>query len=81
MDANEFWKTHGRVKIQEFCYRCGTNYVYFKHLAHKRKRPGVDLARKMIADPLGRGQLTLDELLTPTEELHEPDPNYSPSKR
>jgi hypothetical protein len=69
MDLMTLWKLEGRQAILAFCDRVGTNYDYFKHMAHDRKRPGVDLALRMINDPLGKDRLTLTELLKPREQL------------
>ena len=62
----EYWKLNGRKKCLELCNEVGTSYDYFKHMCNKRKRPSVELARKIIQ--FTGGELTLDDLLFPLEE-------------
>jgi hypothetical protein len=66
MDLMTYWKTYGRKAALQICDEAPTSYEYFKHICNKRKRPSVDLARKMVQ--ISKGVLTLDELLFPTEE-------------
>lgn len=66
MDLNEYWKKHGKEKSVEMCNAVGTSYDYFKHICNKRKRPSVELARKMVE--FSAGELSLDKLLFPISE-------------
>jgi hypothetical protein len=66
MDLMQYWKEHGKTKAEEMCREVGTSYEYFKHICNKRKRPSVDMARKMVS--FSDGALTLDELLFPIDE-------------
>lgn len=70
MDAMTFWKTHGKDRVIALCADVGTTYNYWKHIAHRRKRPGVDLARRMVTAT--NGELTLDMLLPPRSEMRAP---------
>lgn len=63
MDALTWWKSVGTPQAREAIKSAGTSWDYFVHIAHKRKRPGPDLARRLIA--ASGGALTLDELLFP----------------
>lgn len=67
MDALTFWRKYSKTYIEEMCLRAGTNYDYWKHICNKRKRPGVDLARKLVKE--SNGELSLDKLLFPKEEI------------
>ncbi len=67
MDAMSYWKAHGREPVIALCDKVGTTYNYWKHIANKRKRPSVDLARRMV-EATG-GALTLDELLPPKSAM------------
>ncbi len=67
MDAMQYWKQQGRERILVLCAEVGTSYDYWKHLAHKRKRPGVELARKLVHH--SQGALSLDELLPAKSEM------------
>jgi hypothetical protein len=42
-----FWNKYGRDEAMRVCAEAGTNYDYFKHLAHKRKQPSVKLAKRL----------------------------------
>ena len=60
-DAMTFWNVHGREKTQELCARVGTSYGYWKHIAHGRKRPSIDLARAL--SKASGGLMTVDSLI------------------
>ncbi|MCA8013347.1 hypothetical protein [Burkholderia vietnamiensis] len=47
MDAMAFWKQVGSKKVVEVCDAADTSFPYFKHIAHGRKRPSYDLAKKL----------------------------------
>lgn len=70
MDAMSYWKMVGSSEIRRVVEEAGTSYAYWTHIAHKRKRPGPDLARRLVA--ASGGALTLDELLFPSEEKRSP---------
>lgn len=70
MDAMTFWKMVGSSEVRRVVEEAGTTYAYFTHIAHKRKRPGPDLARRLVA--ASGGALTLEELLFPGSEKRAP---------
>lgn len=61
MDAMTFWKLAGIEKTRRVCFDAGTTYEHFKHIAHKRRRPSVELANKLIK--ASDGQMTFEKLL------------------
>lgn len=63
MDARTWWKSVGTEKARVAVEAAGTNWEYFKHIAAGRKRPGADLARRLVE--ASGGALTLDGLLFP----------------
>lgn len=70
MNAMEWWRAVGTQAARDAVEQAGTSWGYFQHIAHRRKRPGPDLARRLI-DASG-GALTLDELLFPGEQRRGP---------
>lgn len=66
MDAMQWWRAVGTAQAREAVLAAGTSWDYFTHIAHKRKRPGPDLARRLIV--ASGGLLTLDELLFPADQ-------------
>lgn len=72
MNASEYEATHGKERSKLVVDLAGTKWSYWRHLCNNAKRPGVDLARKLI-DASKRvtpeKPLTLDKLLTPGEEI------------
>lgn len=56
-----YWRTFGTEQSRQMVERAGTSWAYFVHIAHKRKRPGVDLAHRLVG--ASDGCLTLGELL------------------
>lgn len=66
MNLKELLKIEGREKIKELCAVCGTNYAYYKHMAAGRRRPSIDLARRMIE--ASNERLTLKDLI-PNQSL------------
>ena len=69
MTLMEYWVLYGKGHCVEMCKNVDTSYEYFKHMCNKRKRPSVELARKMI--DFSGGELTLNELLFPMTEKKE----------
>lgn len=69
MDAMKYWESLGKDKkvFTAFCEKVGTSYNYWKHIANRRKRPSVDLARRMVEH--SNGALTLEELLPPKNAM------------
>lgn len=59
----EWWAAHGMDAAQKLCEECGTSYAYFKHIAHGRRRPSIDLARAM--ERHSHGQMTVETLIPP----------------
>ena len=71
MEPMEYWKKYGHGEhLLGVLRRAGTTYEYWKHICHKRKRPSVDLARNLVRE--SGGELTLEKLLFPREELRRP---------
>lgn len=70
MDAMTWWKLVGTEQAKAAVLSTGTSWLYFQHIAHKRKRPGPDLARRLIN--ASGGALTLDELLFPEDQRRSP---------
>jgi hypothetical protein len=66
MDLMQYWKENGKAGAEAMCQAVGTSYEYFKHICNKRKRPSVDLARKMVA--FSGDKLSLNELLFPIDQ-------------
>lgn len=66
MDLYTYWEKHGTDHTRKVVESCGTSWAYAVHIAHKRKRPGVDLARKIVAAT--GGEVSLEELLFPSTE-------------
>lgn len=61
MNAMEFWKAVGIEKTRQVCQDAGTTYENFKHIAHKRRRPSVELANRLIR--ASGGMLSFEKLL------------------
>lgn len=61
MDAMTFWKKAGIQETRQVCELAGTTYEHFKHIAHKRRRPSVELANKLIK--ASNSQMSFKELL------------------
>lgn len=80
MDAMTWWRSIGTQQAKPAVEQAGTSWAYFCHIAHRRKRPGPDLARKLIA--ASGGALTLEELLFPRDSATnpaKPPPEAAPS--
>ena len=71
LDAMSYWQTkHGHRPTPELLAmleRAGTTYDYWKHICNLRKRPGADLARRLVKE--SSGELCFDKLLFPRELL------------
>ena len=72
MNAKEYENTTGVENAQRVVELAGTKWSYWRHFCTKHKRPGPDLARKLVDASLSvtpDSPLTLDALLTPIENL------------
>lgn len=69
MTLLEYWQASGKTshirkrELANLAEQCGTTHEYLKHIARGRKRPGVNLAYRLIK--ASGGKLTLVELLQP----------------
>ncbi|NBQ17290.1 transcriptional regulator [bacterium] len=61
LDAMSFWKQAGIDETRRVCELAGTSYEHFKHIAHKRRRPSVELANRLIK--ASNGQMSFEKLL------------------
>lgn len=72
MNATEYEKTHGVERSKLVVELAGTKWSYWRHMVNGVKRPGPDLARKLVKAServTPETPLTLDKLLTPKELL------------
>ena len=71
VDAMTYWKAkHGHRPTPDLLamlQRAGTTYDYWKHICNLRKRPGADLARRLVKE--SGNELCFDKLLFPRELL------------
>jgi hypothetical protein len=67
MDAMTWWAEYGTDHCKKIVEAADTSWAYFVHVAHKRKRFGPDLARKMVR--LSGDKLSFDKLMFPKSEL------------
>ncbi len=76
MTALEFWQRFGAAKVRDVCGRAGTTFGYFKHIAHKRKRPSPELADELVkaAKAVADADLTAEELRKLPEKEEKADP-------
>lgn len=65
--AQEYWVKHGREKCEAMAVAAGTTYAYWKRICNLRARPGVDLARRLVA--LTGGELSFDLLCPPVAAI------------
>jgi hypothetical protein len=75
MDAMTYWKAAGRNTVLQLCNKAGTSYGYWKQFCNRRKRPGVDLARRLVAasaELTPKMVLSLDALLIPKDAIRKP---------
>lgn len=57
-----YWLKYGKSeKLLDVLARAGTTYAYWKHICRQRRKPRLDLARR-LADASG-GELSLGKLL------------------
>ena len=67
VSAMTYWKRHGIKHCEQLAIACGTSYDYWKQIANLRKRPSIELARRLVA--LSQGEMSLEMLLTPKHHL------------
>jgi len=48
MDAKLFFQVHGRERAREVAEAAGTNYRYFYEFVIGKRRPSVELARRLV---------------------------------
>lgn len=48
MDAMQYWKLMGPIETNRVCKLAGTTLDYFRHIAHGRRRPSVELAFELV---------------------------------
>lgn len=70
MDAMSWWRAVGTEQARQAVIAAGTSWEYFQHIAYYRKRPGPDLAWRLIE--ASGGQLSLDKLLFPNSHFAKP---------
>lgn len=72
MKAREYEAAHGKDAARKVVDLAGTKWSYWRHFCNNEKRPGSDLARKLVAASelvTPKAPLTLNDLLTPSDEL------------
>lgn len=62
MNASLFIEVHGKERAAQVAADAGTSYPYFQHIAKGRRRPSVELAKKLVA--ASDGELDLLSLLS-----------------
>lgn len=67
MDAMKFWRDNGSEVVKKVCEHANTSFAYYKHIAHRRKRPSVDLAAALISGSAiyGKTPMTMADLVKP----------------
>lgn len=48
MDALQFLRHEGSAEATRVAERAGTNFAYFRQIAHGHRRPSVDLAQRLV---------------------------------
>lgn len=66
VSAMTFWQRHGAARCARLAQDAGTSYGYWKQIANQRKRPSIELARRLVQ--ASQGELSLDLLLFPITE-------------
>lgn len=72
MNAKEYEHMAGIEKAEQVVRMAGTKWSYWRHFCTGHKRPGVDLARKLVKASefvTPDTPMTLDALLTPIDQL------------
>jgi hypothetical protein len=67
VDLSDYKEKFGKEAIDRLCVVAGVKPEYMKHLVTYYKRPSADMAHRLISAT--DGQLTLAELLRPSQEL------------
>lgn len=50
MDAFSYFKEHGQLKCARLATKAGTEWEYFKQFVYGSRRPGSDLAKKLVEE-------------------------------
>ena len=61
-----YWQRHGSAHCARLAQAAGTSYGYWKQIANQRKRPSIELARRLVH--ASGGELSLELLLFPISE-------------
>lgn len=61
MNAQSYLNLYGRKKAAEVAEAAGTNYRYFHHIVKGKRRPSVELAKRLVI--ASSGELGLMDLL------------------
>lgn len=61
MDAKTFLDEFGKAEAERVAAAAGTNYAYFSQIAHRHRRPSVDMARKLVE--ASNNRLSFESLL------------------
>ena len=61
MNAQSYVALYGRDKAKKVAEAAGTNYRYFHHIVKGKRRPSVELAKKLVV--ASGGELGLMDLL------------------
>jgi hypothetical protein len=69
VSAMTYWQRHGIKHCEQLAIACGTSYDYWKQIANLRKRPSIELARRLVA--LSQGEMSLELLLTPKHHMRQ----------
>lgn len=48
VDALEFLRSVGSAEAARVAEQAGTNFAYFRQIAHGHRRPSVDLAQRLV---------------------------------
>lgn len=61
MTPHKFYKSRGTDVSRRVAEAAGTNLEYFRHLAHGRRRPSVELALALVE--ASNGEMTFTEIM------------------
>jgi len=81
LTLREWWDEVGTENVTKVAEHAGTNIAYLRLLRYRIKRPGYDLAIRLIEAAkllTPRFEPSLELLMQPVPK-REPDPNYSPA--
>ena len=69
MNAKQYLNLYGWKRCEEVAKAAGTNRAYFSHIAHGHRRPGVDLAIRLVE--ASNGEMGLSDLLGIADRIKE----------